>query len=58
MSFINSGWLNVYKPLNITSSKVVLKIKKKFRLKRVGHAGTLDPRAEGVLPVAFGNTTK
>ena len=58
MSFISCGWLNVYKPLNITSSNTVSKIKKKFKLKKVGHAGTLDPKAEGILPIAFGNTTK
>ena len=53
-----NGWLNVYKPIDITSSKAVLKIKKKFNLNKIGHAGTLDPKAEGVLPIAFGNTTK
>ena len=58
MSLINCGWLNVYKPLNITSSNTVSKIKKKFKLKKIGHAGTLDPKAEGILPIAFGNTTK
>ena len=58
MSLINCGWLNIYKPLNITSSNTVSKIKKKFKLKKVGHAGTLDPKAEGILPVAFGNATK
>tara|TARA_Y100000590_G_scaffold94404_1_gene106965 strand:- start:2018 stop:2935 length:918 start_codon:yes stop_codon:yes gene_type:complete len=54
----NNGWLNVYKPPNITSSKTVLKIKKQFKLKKIGHAGTLDPNAEGILPIAFGSTTK
>lgn len=58
MDNIKNGWLSVYKPCNITSSKTVLKIKKKFNLHKVGHAGTLDPKAEGVLPIAFGNATK
>ena len=52
------GWLNVYKPINITSFGVLKKIKKKFFLNKIGHAGTLDPLAEGILPVAIGKTTK
>ena len=52
------GWLNVYKPINISSFGVLKKIKKKFLLNRIGHAGTLDPLAEGILPVAIGKTTK
>ena len=52
------GWLNVYKPLNISSFNVIKKIKKKFNIKKIGHAGTLDPLAEGILPIAVGPTTK
>ena len=52
------GWLNVYKPINITSFGALKKIKKKYNVNKIGHAGTLDPLAEGVLPVAIGNTTK
>ena len=52
------GWLSIYKPLNITSFGVIKKIKKKFGIKKIGHAGTLDPLAEGILPVAIGKTTK
>ncbi len=52
------GWLNVYKPINITSFRVLKKIKKKFFFNKIGHAGTLDPLAEGILPVAIGKTTK
>ena len=52
------GWLNVYKPINISSFKVLRKIKNQFNLSKVGHAGTLDPLAEGILPVAVGKTTK
>jgi tRNA pseudouridine55 synthase len=53
-----SGWLNVYKPINITSFGVLKKIKKNFFFNKIGHAGTLDPLAEGILPVAVGKTTK
>ena len=54
----HNGWLNIYKPTNISSFGVIKKIKKKFNLKKIGHAGTLDPLAEGVLPIAIGKTTK
>ena len=52
------GWLNVYKPINISSFSAIRKIKKKFNLYKIGHAGTLDPLAEGILPIAIGKTTK
>ena len=52
------GWLNIYKPRGISSFSAVYKIKKKFNLKKIGHGGTLDPLAEGVLPIAIGKTTK
>ena len=52
------GWLNIYKPQGISSFNVVYKIKKKFNLNKIGHGGTLDPLAEGVLPIAIGKTTK
>ena len=52
------GWLNIYKPINITSFGVLKKIKKNFFINKIGHAGTLDPLAEGVLPIAIGKTTK
>ena len=51
-------WINVYKPKNISSFGVVQKIKKKFNILKIGHAGTLDPNAEGVLPLALDKTTK
>ena len=54
----HQGWLNVYKPINITSFGVLKKIKKKFCTDKIGHAGTLDPLAEGILPIAIGKTTK
>ena len=52
------GWLNVYKPINITSFGVLKKIKNKFKINKIGHAGTLDPLAEGILPIAIEKTTK
>ena len=51
-------WINVYKPKNISSFGVIQKIKKKFNILKIGHAGTLDPNAEGVLPIALEKTTK
>ena len=52
------GWINLYKPKNITSFKVISFIKKKFLINKIGHSGTLDPMAEGVLPIAIGKATK
>ncbi len=52
------GWINLYKPKNITSFKAINKIKKKFSINKIGHGGTLDPLAEGILPIAIGKTTK
>ena len=52
------GWINLYKPKNITSFKAINSIKKKFLIRKIGHAGTLDPMAEGVLPIAIGKATK
>lgn len=53
-----SGWLNLYKPKGISSAKFISKIKYLVKPAKVGHAGTLDPLAEGVLPVAIGEATK
>ena len=52
------GWINLYKPKNISSFKAINKIKKKFLINKIGHAGTLDPIAEGILPIALGKATK
>ena len=52
------GWLNIYKPLNISSFGIIRRIKKKFNIDKIGHGGTLDPLAEGILPIAVGKTTK
>ena len=53
-----SGWLLVDKPAGITSTGAVNKVKWAFNAKKVGHAGTLDPDATGVLPIALGEATK
>ncbi len=53
-----NGIINVYKPLGITSNGVVTKIRKLTGIKKVGHTGTLDPEAEGVLPICIGKGTK
>ena len=50
--------INVNKPSGPTSRQVVQEIKDIFKLKRCGHAGTLDPRVSGVLVVALENATK
>jgi tRNA pseudouridine55 synthase len=52
------GWLIVDKALNETSTGAVGAIKRIFRAKKVGHAGTLDPLATGILPIALGEATK
>lgn len=52
------GFLNVYKPRDLSSSAVVGKIRKKFNIKKIGHMGTLDPMAEGILPLAVGKATR
>ena len=52
------GFLNIDKPAGLTSFDVVRRIRRAAGLRRVGHAGTLDPVATGVLPVAVGEATK
>ena len=53
-----NGIINIYKEKGITSFKVVSQIRKIFNIKKVGHTGTLDPLAEGVLPVCIGKATR
>lgn len=53
-----NGWINLYKPAGISSAQAVAKIKHWLNLSKVGHAGTLDVEAEGVLPIAIGEATK
>jgi tRNA pseudouridine55 synthase len=52
------GWIALDKPLGMTSTHAVAIIKRLFSAKRVGHAGTLDPLASGLLPIALGEATK
>ncbi|MFR6560123.1 MAG: tRNA pseudouridine(55) synthase TruB, partial [Weissella confusa] len=48
------GILPVYKETGMTSHDVVFKLRKILHMKKIGHAGTLDPSVDGVLPVALG----
>jgi tRNA pseudouridine55 synthase len=52
------GWLNIDKPFGMSSAKVVAEVKRRTNAAKVGHGGTLDPLARGVLPVALGEATK
>jgi len=52
------GFLNIDKPAGMTSHDVVARVRRLFGQKRVGHGGTLDPAATGVLPVAVGEATR
>ena len=52
------GILPVYKEAGMTSHDVVFKLRKILHMKKIGHAGTLDPSVDGVLPVALGKATK
>lgn len=53
-----AGVVNFYKDRGPTSFKATEKIKQMFRVNKAGHGGTLDPEAEGVLPVFLGNATR
>src|SRR5437588_12024285 len=52
------GWVVLDKPVGMTSTHAVSVIKRLFKAKRAGHAGTLDPLASGCLPIALGDATK
>lgn len=52
------GFLNVNKPIGMTSHDVISVLRKLTKIKQIGHSGTLDPFAEGVLPVAIGKATR
>ena len=52
------GWIVLDKPVGMTSTHAVAVIKRLFTAKRAGHAGTLDPLASGILPLALGEATK
>lgn len=53
-----NGIINLYKPLGITSHGAVNRVRRIFGIKKVGHTGTLDPEADGVLPICVGKGTK
>jgi tRNA pseudouridine55 synthase len=52
------GWLVLDKPVGLTSTQALGRVKRIFQAQKAGHAGTLDPLATGVLPIAFGEATK
>ena len=52
------GWVVLDKPVGITSTNAVARLKRIYNAKKAGHAGTLDPLASGILPIAFGEATK
>lgn len=52
------GFLNIYKPIGMTSHDVVAVLRRVTKIKQIGHTGTLDPFAEGVLPVCIGKATR
>jgi len=53
-----NAWLVLDKPVGMTSTQAVAIAKRLFNAKKAGHAGTLDPLASGLLPIAFGEATK
>ena len=53
-----NGMINIYKEKGYTSSDVVARLRGILHMRKIGHTGTLDPDAEGVLPVCLGNATK
>ena len=52
------GFINIYKPVGMTSHDIVGYLRRVTKIKQIGHAGTLDPFAEGVLPIAIGKATR
>ena len=53
-----NGWINLDKPTGVSSTQAVGRVKFLFNAKKAGHAGTLDPLASGILPIALGEATK
>jgi len=53
-----SGWIVLDKPVGMGSTEAVSKVKWLFQAEKAGHAGTLDPLASGMLPIALGEATK
>jgi tRNA pseudouridine55 synthase len=55
---IINGWINLDKPQGLSSTQAIGKIRRVYNPKKIGHAGTLDPLATGILPIAMGEATK
>ncbi len=55
---MKSGILNLYKPCGPTSHDMIYRMRRLLGIKKIGHTGTLDPMAEGVLPICIGKGTK
>jgi tRNA pseudouridine55 synthase len=53
-----NGWIVLDKPLGMTSTQAVAAVRRAFQAQKAGHAGTLDPLATGILPIALGEGTK
>ena len=53
-----SGWIVLDKQSGVTSRQLVSKISKTLNINKIGHGGTLDPLATGILPIAIGDATK
>lgn len=53
-----NGWINLWKPVGISSMQAVAAVKRQLSPLKIGHAGTLDPLADGILPIALGEATK
>ncbi|MGE5379625.1 MAG: tRNA pseudouridine(55) synthase TruB [Methylocystaceae bacterium] len=53
-----NGFINIDKSSDMTSFDVIRELRRKLQVKKMGHLGTLDPLATGVLPIAVGNTTR
>ena len=55
---IINGWINLDKPSGMTSTQAIGKVRRALGPQKIGHAGTLDPLATGILPIAMGEATK
>lgn len=53
-----NGWIILDKPLEVTSTQAVGRVRRIFNARKAGHGGTLDPLASGILPIALGEATK
>src|SRR5690606_18901707 len=52
------GWINLDKPAGLGSTQAVSRVRRILNAQKAGHAGTLDPLASGILPIALGEATK